>query len=91
MYVSHRVLRWSISAFALPLLFVLNGLLLTQGNLYIALFVAQALFYAFAWVGYLNQQNPNQQKVFFVPYYLEFSSNRVVGILARAVRKILYI
>ena len=69
MYVSHRVLRWSISAFALPLLFVLNGLLLTQGNLYIALFVAQALFYAFAWVGYLNQQNPKQQKVFFVPYY----------------------
>ena len=69
MYVSHRVLRWSVSAFLLPILFLLNGFLLGQGAMYQLLFVAQVLFYALAFVGYVNQLNPNQRKVFFVPFY----------------------
>ena len=69
MYVSHRVLRWSLSAFILPLLLILNATLLNQGGVYPLLLGSQVLFYALAFIGYLNQMNPNQHKVFFIPFY----------------------
>lgn len=69
MYVSHRVLRWSLSAFLLPVVFVLNAVLLSEGGYYPILFMAQMLFYGLALKGYLEKENPDKRMVFFVPYY----------------------
>lgn len=69
MYISHRVLRWSISAFLLPLLVLLNVLLLPENGVYGLLLIGQVLFYALAFIGYKQQNSSKPAKVFFVPFY----------------------
>lgn len=68
-YVSHRVLRWSISAFALPVIFVLNLVLAGQGEFYLLLFYAQCAFYGLALLGWFLENRAIRLKVLFVPYY----------------------
>jgi cellulose synthase/poly-beta-1,6-N-acetylglucosamine synthase-like glycosyltransferase len=70
-YVSHRVLRWSISALALPVILLLNLMLVLQGNslLYQLLFAAQIVFYAMALLGWTLENRKIRVKVLFVPYY----------------------
>lgn len=80
-YVSHRVLRWAVTPFCLPLLLLLNALLLTQpGNLpglppvafWQALFVLQLAFYAAAGLGYVLENRQTRWKLTFVPFYFVF-------------------
>lgn len=68
-YISHRVLRWSLSAFALPLIFALNVYLLEEALLYRFLWYAQWVFYALALVGWILENQKLRVKVLFVPYY----------------------
>lgn len=68
-YISHRVLRWSISALALPLIFVLNFFLMEQGALYQYLMYAQIAFYALALLGWFLENRAIRVKALFVPYY----------------------
>lgn len=69
LYTSHRVLRWSIAAFSLPFIFVLNMFLLDKGWIYQILFLGQVLFYLMAFVGWYLQSKKIKVKVLFVPYY----------------------
>lgn len=69
MYISHRVLRWSLSAFVLPFLLVLNVFLLPVSPFYVATLVGQVVFYLLALRGYQTQEKPNQSKILFVPFY----------------------
>jgi cellulose synthase/poly-beta-1,6-N-acetylglucosamine synthase-like glycosyltransferase len=69
MYISHRVLRWSVSAFLLPVLFLLNIALVGEGSLFTLLMGAQIVFYAFASIGYMQQNKTKPSKLFFIPYY----------------------
>jgi len=50
-YVSHRVLRWAVTPFLLPLVYAFNALLIGQ-RLYGVLFLAQTVFYVLALIGY---------------------------------------
>ena len=68
MYISHRVVRWSVSALALPLIFLLNAVLLTESNGLKIIFVLQLLFYGMASVGAI-QAKKNIKSQFYVPYY----------------------
>ncbi|MGB0177666.1 MAG: glycosyltransferase family 2 protein [Owenweeksia sp.] len=69
-YVSHRVLRWSVSAFALPVIFILNLFLSYQGNLtYQILLVLQILFYGMGFLGWTLENRHIRIKVLFIPYY----------------------
>lgn len=70
-YISHRVLRWSLSAFALPVIFVLNMLLWFQmrSDLYGFLFMAQVGFYLMAFLGWAMRNKKVKIKGFFVAYY----------------------
>lgn len=68
-YISHRVLRWSISAFVLPLIFVLNIFLFSQSWLYEYLFYAQVVFYITALLGWFLENRAIRVKLLFVPYY----------------------
>ena len=70
-YVSHRVLRWSVAAFALPVILLLN-LILVQSEvswIYEVALVFQMLFYALAVCGYFLENRKVRIKAFFVPFY----------------------
>jgi cellulose synthase/poly-beta-1,6-N-acetylglucosamine synthase-like glycosyltransferase len=81
-YVSHRVLRWAVTPFCLPLLFLLNMVMITQPqsseghlltpNLWTSLLVAQVVFYLIAGLGYVLENRHTRFKLTFVPFYFVF-------------------
>ena len=78
-FVSHRVLRWSITPIALLLLIPLNVLLvfLKAGNIYTWIWVLQLVFYMAAYLGYLLEQYGRRNKLLYVPYYFLFMNLNV--------------
>ena len=65
-YVSHRVLRWTITPFLLIAMFILNAFLILHGNIfYNVLMVCQVLFYVAAIVGFVleNKKNKVQTRI----------------------------
>ena len=69
-YVSHRVLRWTITPFALVGLFVSNAYLAGQPGVFYRLFFGgQLAFYALALIGLGLAAKKIKVKAFFVPYY----------------------
>lgn len=70
-YISHRVLRWTITPFLMVLAFVLNGVIAVTDNsiMYRLLFAAQVLFYGMALLGWLMERRQVKVKIFFIPYY----------------------
>lgn len=80
-YVSHRVLRWSVTPFLLFALFPLNLALVIECSfssvLYNIIFVLQILFYIMGLVGNTFQQRQLKSKIFFIPYYFLFMNINV--------------
>lgn len=68
-YVSHRVLRWSISAFVLPLILILNFFIKDYALVYQYLMWAQVAFYAMASIGWILENRQIRLKPLFIPYY----------------------
>lgn len=69
-YISHRVLRWTITPFALVGLLISNAWLLGEPTVFYRLFFAgQLLFYGLAAVGWGLAAQKIKVKAFFVPYY----------------------
>ncbi|MFA6588913.1 MAG: glycosyltransferase family 2 protein [Bacteroidales bacterium] len=68
-YISHRVLRWTITPFALLLLLPLNIALAPAAVFYLVLLLLQLLFYGAALLGWLFEQRKIKIRLFFVPYY----------------------
>ncbi|MBN2635010.1 MAG: glycosyltransferase family 2 protein, partial [Prolixibacteraceae bacterium] len=73
-YISHRVLRWTLTPLSLLLILPLNLILalndsMNMTRLYPVLFVLQMLFYAAALLGWFLENRKIKVKVLFVPYY----------------------
>jgi len=70
-YISHRVLRWTVTPFLLILTFVLNIVLaLEPGNtFFVILLLAQVLFYVLAFTGMIMEKRHIRIKALFIPYY----------------------
>ncbi|NRA49902.1 MAG: glycosyltransferase family 2 protein [Phaeodactylibacter sp.] len=73
-YISHRVLRWTLTPLLLLLLIPINlSLALQEGlfsfGLYSLLFWGQVLFYVAALLGWFLENRKLNVKVLFVPYY----------------------
>ncbi len=81
-YISHRVLRWSVTPFALFALFPLAAILgyrcSSPFNVFSVIFVFQCVFYLCAVLGYLMRNNPNSTKLFYIPYYFLFMNINVM-------------
>ena len=84
-YVSHRVLRWSVTPFLLFLLLPLNALLLLMKGLagdsctlYGVLLVLQILFYVLGLWGYYLSTKQIKNKLLFIPYYFLFMNVNVL-------------
>lgn len=78
-FVSHRVLRWTITPIALLALIPLNVILLfiNAGFIYTLLWVLQLLFYGAAFGGYWMEQHNKKNKWLYVPYYFLFMNFNV--------------
>ncbi len=82
-YISHRVLRWTLTPLCLiiliPLLFILayNEGLFSLG-LYSILFWLQLLFYVAALTGWFLENRETRIKILFVPYYFFIMNLSVV-------------
>ncbi|MGE5520350.1 MAG: glycosyltransferase family 2 protein [Candidatus Dadabacteria bacterium] len=70
-YISHRVLRWTLTPLLLPVVLLLNIILITAGNatVYKIILIMQVLFYSAALSGYLIEKRGGKVKALFVPYY----------------------
>ena len=79
LFVSHRVLRWSVTPFAMLALIPLNVALILMGcgTVYTVIGVLQALFYAAAAMGWLLDKLERKSKLLYVPYYFMFMNVNV--------------
>lgn len=70
-YVSHRVLRWTVTPFFMMLAFAINVVLVAQraGVIYDLLLVAQVGFYGASLLGWLLEKRRIKVKILFIPYY----------------------
>ncbi|MCQ6959356.1 glycosyltransferase family 2 protein [Mucilaginibacter aquariorum] len=70
-YVSHRVLRWTVTPFFLILAFITNLALAFAGKgwFYELLFAGQVLFYLLAILGFIMEKRHIRIKALFIPYY----------------------
>jgi cellulose synthase/poly-beta-1,6-N-acetylglucosamine synthase-like glycosyltransferase len=82
-FISHRVLRWSITPFALVALIPLNIILiiLGAGKPYLIIGILQLLFYAAATLGHILKSIGRRNKLLYVPtYFLFMNLNVFLGI-----------
>lgn len=81
-YISHRVLRWSVTPFALfailPLSAILGHWSASWLNVFNVIFLLQCLFYICAVLGYAKKDDPDSSKVFYIPYYFLFMNINVM-------------
>ncbi|MEM9858922.1 MAG: glycosyltransferase family 2 protein [Bacteroidota bacterium] len=71
-YVSHRVLRWTLTPLLLPIVLVFNVFLYDTHIIYNVILYAQIGFYLLSFLGYLLQGKKVRFKSIFIPYYFTF-------------------
>ena len=78
-YVSHRVLRWSITPVAMIILFAVNIILVLMGaGLFYSIFLAlQLLFYLIALIGWISGRYGHKNKILYTIYYFVFMNINV--------------
>lgn len=74
-FISHKISRWLMVPFALPILFILNLLIVyidgyNQLTVYSVMFLLQLLYYIITLVGWIMQSMNIKLKILFVPYYI---------------------
>lgn len=78
-FISHRVLRWTITPIVLFLLIPLNIILTCKSEFtYIYLLLLQVAFYIMAYAGYLLERRNLRNKLLFIPYYFSFMNINVI-------------
>ena len=80
-YISHRVLRWSLTPILLFLLLPLNTILIFTTStplLYAIIWLLQALFYLMGSWGYYLSMKHIKNKILFIPYYFLFMNVNVI-------------
>lgn len=78
-YVSHRVLRWSITPIAMVLLLLVNMALVAIGTstFYTLMLILQLLFYLAALFGWLLNRYGHKNKLLYTAYYFVFMNFNV--------------
>lgn len=78
-YVSHRVLRWSLTPVAMALLLIINIALVVMGShqIYTIMLILQAIFYLIAFAGWLQNHYGHRNKLLYAAYYFVFMNLNV--------------
>jgi cellulose synthase/poly-beta-1,6-N-acetylglucosamine synthase-like glycosyltransferase len=79
LFVSHRVLRWTITPIMMMALIPLSVALVMMkaGSIYTAVWIGQIIFYLAAFAGYWLQEHGRKNKWLYVPYYFLFMNINV--------------
>lgn len=80
-YISHRVLRWTITPIAFFLLLPLNLLILMDKNaniIFTFIFCFQVIFYILGIIGKIMANKKLNNKLLFIPYYFLFMNFSVI-------------
>jgi cellulose synthase/poly-beta-1,6-N-acetylglucosamine synthase-like glycosyltransferase len=74
LYIAHRLLRWAICPFLLPVIFIANYVAVQRGNeiLLSYLLNLQIFFYAAAFIGWILDKRNRKIVLFSIPYYFLF-------------------
>jgi len=86
-YISHRVLRWTLTPLCLIAILIVNVVLVTTSPLFLAIFAFQILFYIFALIGWILEDRKLKVKMFFIPYYFFIMNYAVYMGFARYLKK----
>jgi cellulose synthase/poly-beta-1,6-N-acetylglucosamine synthase-like glycosyltransferase len=91
-FISHRVLRWTLTPLCLLLLLPINFVLAMQEGLmtfglYATLFWLQIAFYVAALIGWVMERRSTRIKLLFVPYYFFIMNLSVFLGFARFMKK----
>ncbi|WP_343692562.1 glycosyltransferase family 2 protein [Chitinophaga sp.] len=88
-YISHRVLRWTLSPLSLPILFISAAALTFQGTggWYQLLFAAQVIFYILAITGFFLAKRDIKFKPCYIPFYFLFMNVAIYEGFFRYIRK----
>lgn len=83
-YISHRVLRWTITPLLLITLFFLNIPLASEfGGVFLILLLGQLFFYLLALAGMILENRQIRVKALFIPYYFCVMNYAVLAGLIR--------
>src|SRR5574344_2295424 len=79
-YISHRVLRWSITPLCLLLIIPINIYLVAkyENIIYILVLIAQIIFYLCGIIGWYYSIKSNKNKLISIPYYFLFMNLNVI-------------
>ena len=78
-YISHRVLRWSVTPIAMILLLIINAILVVMGAgcFFTIMLILQLLFYLAALLGYILSERGHRNKLLYTAYYFVFMNLNV--------------
>ena len=78
-YISHRVLRWSVTPVAMVLLLLFNIalVLMDAGTFYAVMLILQVLFYLMAFAGWLQNRYGHKNRLLYTAYYFVFMNLNV--------------
>ncbi|TDE10222.1 glycosyltransferase family 2 protein [Dyadobacter psychrotolerans] len=87
-YISHRVLRWTVTPFLMILAFFVNIVICIQDQsiFYALILAAQVLFYLSAFAGWLLEKRKIKVKLLFVPYYFCVMNYAVIAGIIRYIK-----
>ena len=78
-YISHRVLRWSVTPIAMVIMLAVNSMLvaLGAGTIYTIILALQILLYLAAMAGYIMNEHGHKNKMLYTAYYFVFMNLNV--------------
>jgi biofilm PGA synthesis N-glycosyltransferase PgaC len=84
-YISHRVLRWTITPVLMIFTLIVNAIIVINGNMgiYCILLMLQIAFYISAYFGKVLEDKKVKIKLFFIPYYFCMMNYAVLAGLNR--------
>lgn len=78
-YISHRVLRWSLTPVAMVIMLAVNIALVAMkaSTFYTVMLILQLLFYLMAYAGWLMAKHGRKNKLLYTAYYFVFMNINV--------------
>ncbi len=88
-YISHRVLRWTITPFLLVAIFLINPIIIlsTHYATYEIIFLLQLMFYILSLIGLYFESKSIRIKILFVPYYFCVMNYAVIAGMVKFYKK----
>jgi len=87
-YISHRVLRWTVTPFFMILALITNAIIVAArgGFVYQVMLAGQVLFYLLAILGLIMEKRKIRIKALFVPYYFCVMNYAVIAGIIRYIK-----